>query len=148
VRFLRKSPVQTFLLVPLATIACELALGPLYVRLLYLPVMIWGYLQYRLCGMYRIRLGGGPGLSGAPPDRIVDSGIYGWMRNPMYLGHIIYMVGVALVFQSWFAAIIAAARAVWFHFRVLKDERGLTERFGDPYVSYTKRVKRWLPALF
>jgi protein-S-isoprenylcysteine O-methyltransferase Ste14 len=149
VRFLRKSPVQTFLLVPLATIACELALGPLYVRLLYLPVMIWGYLQYRLCGMYRIRLGGGgPGLSGAPPDRIVDSGIYGWMRNPMYLGHIIYMVGVALVFQSWFAAVLAVARTIWFHFRVLKDERGLTERFGDPYVSYTKRVKRWLPALF
>jgi protein-S-isoprenylcysteine O-methyltransferase Ste14 len=148
-RFLRKSPVQTFLLLPLATIAFELALGPLNIRPIYLPVMIWGYLQYRLCGVYRIRLGGGgPGLSGAPPDRVVDSGIYAWMRNPMYLGHIIYMIGVALVFQSWFAAIIAAARTVWFHFRVLKDERGLTERFGEAYVQYTTRVKRWLPGLF
>jgi len=148
-RFLRKSPVQTFLLLPLTTMAFEFALGPLYVRSIYLPVMIWGYLQYRLCGIYRIRLGGGgPGLSGAPPERIVDSGIYGWMRNPMYLGHIIYMFGVALVFDSWFAAVVAAARTVWFHFRVLKDERGLTERFGDPYLRYTMRVKRWLPGLF
>jgi len=148
-RFLRKSPVQTFVLLPLATIAFELALGLLRIEVVYLPVMIWGYLQYRLCGVYRIRLGGGgPGLSGAPPDRVVDSGIYAWIRNPMYLGHIIYMIGVALVFQSWFAAVIAVARTVWFHFRVLKDERGLTERFGEPYVKYTTRVKRWLQGLF
>ena len=147
-RFLRKSPVQTFLLLPLAVIAFQLALGALHIELIYLPIMIWGYLQYRLCGLYRIRLGGGgPGLSGAPPDRIVDSGIYAWMRNPMYLGHILYMIGVALVFQSWFAAIIALARTVWFHLRVLKDERGLKERFGDPYIAYTKRVKRWLPGV-
>ena len=148
-RFLRKSPVQTFLLVPLATIAWEWALGMVYVRVLFLPVMIWGYLQYRLCGRYRIRLGGGgPGLSGAPPERLVDTGIYAWTRNPMYLGHIIYMIGLALVFESWFAAVIALIRTVWFHFRVLKDERGLSERFGEPYLAYAKRVKRWIPGLF
>src|SRR4051794_3691957 len=148
-RFLRKSPTQTFLLVPLATIAWEWALGTLHMQLLFLPLMIWGYLQYRLCGRYRIRLGGGgPGLSGAPPERLVDSGIYAWTRNPMYLGHIIYMIGVAAVFQSWFAAIVGLARTVWFHFRVLRDERGLTERFGAPYASYMNRVKRWIPGLF
>ena len=146
VRVLRKSPVQTFLLLPLATIAWEWAIGMLQVELIFLPVMIWGYLQYRLCGRYRIRLGGGgPGLSGAPPERLVETGIYAWTRNPMYLGHIIYMLGVALVFQSWFAAAIALARTVWFHFRVLRDERGLTERFGASYTSYKERVKRWIP---
>src|SRR2546421_389498 len=77
VRFLRKSPVQTFLLVPLTTLAWEWAMGTLHVELYFLPLMIWGYLQYRLCGRYRIRLGaGGPGLSGAPPERLVDTGIY------------------------------------------------------------------------
>jgi Phospholipid methyltransferase len=147
-RFLRKSPVQTFLLLPLATIAWEWALGTLQVQPLFLPVMLWGYLQYRLCGRYRIRLGGGgPGLSGAPPERLVDTGIYSWTRNPMYLGHIIYMIGVAAVFQSWFAAVLALVRTVWFHFRVLRDERGLSERFGSPYVEYTKRVKRWIPGI-
>jgi len=148
-RWLRKSPVQTFLLVPLATIAWEWALGTLHVQPAFAFLMLWGYLQYRLCGRYRTaRGGGGPGLSGAPPERLVETGIYAWTRNPMYLGHIIYMVGVALTFQSWFAAVIAVARAVWFHYRVLRDERGLTERFGEPYVAYTRRVKRWLPRLF
>src|SRR3954464_5659693 len=136
-RFSRKSPTQTFLLVPLATIAWEWALGTLHVEHWFVLVMLWGYLQYRLCGRYRIRLGGGgPGLSGAPPERLVDTGIYAWTRNPMYLGPIIYMMGVAAFFQSWFAAVIALVRTVWFHFRVLRDERGLSARFGEPYTAY------------
>jgi protein-S-isoprenylcysteine O-methyltransferase Ste14 len=146
-RWLRKSPVQTFLLVPLLVIAWELATrGVLRVQPWFALVMLWGYVQYRLCGRYRIRLGGGgPGLSGAPPERLVETGIYARTRNPMYLGHILYLVGVALTFQSWFAAAIAVARSIWFHFRVLKDERGLAQRFGEAYLAYTRRVKRWIP---
>jgi protein-S-isoprenylcysteine O-methyltransferase Ste14 len=145
-RFLRKSPVQTFLLLPLAVLLFELALGPLRIQPAGALLMLWGYAQYRLVGRYRVRLGGGgPGLSGAPPERLVESGIYRWTRNPMYLGHIVYMVGVAVFFESWFGGAIAIARAVWFHFRVLRDERGLAERFGEPYVAYTQRVKRWIP---
>ena len=144
-RWLRRSPVQTFLFVPLATIAWEWAMGTLHVQLVFLLVMLWGYLQYRFCGRYRIRLGGGgPGLSGAPPERLVETGVYAWTRNPMYLGHILYMIGVALTFQSWLGAAIAVARTVWFHFRVLKDERGLEQRFGEAYLAYKSRVKRWI----
>jgi len=58
------------------------------------------------------------------------------------------MIGVALTFESWFAAVIAVARTIWFHLRVRRDERGLMQRFGEPYVAYMRRVKRWLPGLF
>ena len=97
-------------------------MGTLHVVPAFVLVMLWGYLQYRLCGRYRIaRGGGGPGLSGAPPERLVETGMYAWTRNPMYLGHIIYMIGVGLTFQSLFAAVVAIARTVWFHFRVRRD---------------------------
>ena len=148
VRFLRRSPFQTFILVPLAVLLCELALGGIRLQPIGLVLMLWGYGQYRLVGRYRVRLGGGgPGLSGAPPERLVENGIYAWTRNPMYLGHILYMVGVAVFFSSWAGALIGAARAAWFHSRVLRDERGLTKQFGEAYVAYTKRVKRWVPGL-
>lgn len=148
-RLLRKSPVQTFILVPIAVLLWELALGTLRIQFAGLALMAWGFAQYRLVGRYRVRLGGGgPGLSGAPPERLVETGVYAWTRNPMYLGHIIYMAGVAVVFQSWFAAALALARTVWFHLRVLKDERGLSERFGEPYVAYARRVNRWIPGVF
>jgi protein-S-isoprenylcysteine O-methyltransferase Ste14 len=149
-RFLRRTPVQTFLLVPLATIAFEFALHgrDLPFHPVFLVLLAWGYAQYAIVRGYRLPLaGGGPGLS-TPPDRLVTSGIYAWTRNPMYLGHIIYMIGVALAFQSLFGAALGLARAVWFHYRVLGDEKKLAARFGEPYLAYTQRVKRWVPGLF
>jgi protein-S-isoprenylcysteine O-methyltransferase Ste14 len=57
------------------------------------------------------------------------------------------MVGVTLALQSWFGAVFTIARAVWFHFRVLGDEKNLVARFGEPYIAYKRRVKRWIPGV-
>lgn len=110
--------------------------------------MLWGYLQYRRCGLFRIQHGGGgPGLE-TPPQRLVATGPYAYTRNPMYLGHIIYLIGLALTLQSWFGAAITVSVALWFHARVLGDEKKLAAQLGQPYVEYTKSVKRWIPGLF
>lgn len=148
-RLLRRTPIRTFILYPLATIAFELAAnGGIDFYPIFLPLMLWGYLQYRWCGKYRVkRGGGGPGLE-TPPERMVVSGPYYYTRNPMYLGHIIYLIGLALTLHSWFAAAITVATAVWFHFRVLGDEKKLLERWGEPYRRYMIVVKRWVPGLF
>jgi protein-S-isoprenylcysteine O-methyltransferase Ste14 len=66
----------------------------------------------------------------------------------MYLGHLLFLTGLALTLQSAAAALIAAVSAVWFHFRVRRDEARLRERFGPAYISYQERVKRWLPGIF
>lgn len=114
----------------------------------FLPLMIWGYLQYWLIGRYRIpRSGGGPGMA-TQPERLVTTGPFAYCRNPMYLGHIIFLLGLTLILQSALAALITAATAAWFQFRVRRDERRLRERFGQPYVDYAARVKRWIPGLF
>lgn len=144
------SSSRTFILYPLITVVWELLLhrGELRLEPLFLPVMAWGYLQYRLCGLYRIkRGGGGPGMD-TPPERLVTTGPFAYARNPMYLGHIIFLTGLALTLYSLFAALLAAATAIWFHFRVLRDEQRLTERFGEPYAAYLGRAKRWVPGLF
>ena len=110
--------------------------------------MIWGYLQYRLCGRYRVtRGGGGPGLE-TPPDRLVATGFYAYTRNPMYLGHIIFLTGLTLTLKSSLAALITIATAIWFHTRVVGDEKQLVQRLGQPYVNYLASVKRWIPGLF
>jgi protein-S-isoprenylcysteine O-methyltransferase Ste14 len=117
-------------------------------RPLFLLLMLWGFLQYRLCGLYRIKYGGGgPGIE-VPPENLVATGPYAYTRNPMYLGHIIYLIGLSLALQSWFAAAVTIAVALWFHARVLEDERKLAEQLGQPYIEYTKSVKRWIPILF
>ena len=148
--FLRRTPFRSFVFYPLLVLGWEfLWQGErLQVRFLFLPLMIWGYLQYRLCGLYRKRRGGGgPGLE-TPPQRLVMTGPYAYTRNPMYLGHIIFLTGLAVTFHSLLAAAIALATAVWFHLRVLGDEKRLAERIGPAYIDYTARVKRWIPGLF
>jgi hypothetical protein len=106
----------------------------------YVPLMLWGYLQYRLCGRYRSRHGGGgPGLE-SPPERLVTTGPYAYTRNPMYLGHIIFLIGLTLTLKSWLAAMITAGVAIWFHRRVVSDEKELAQTLGQPYIEYTQSV--------
>jgi protein-S-isoprenylcysteine O-methyltransferase Ste14 len=149
-RWLMRTPVQTFLLCPLAVIVVELVLHN--GKLVFVPwgcaLLAWGYLQYVLVGNYRLPLAGGSRGMEVPPDRIITSGPYRYTRNPMYLGHLIFMMGLAVTFWSWFALLLLAARAVWFHRRVLHDERRLEARFGAEYVAYKRQVSRWIPGIF
>ena len=111
------------------------------------PLLAWGYVQYRLSGNYRTAHGGGgPGIE-VPPQRVVDSGIYAYSRNPMYLGHLIFMLGLIVTFYSVPAALLLLFHVFWFQRRVLEDEKHLTILFGDAYRSYLGAVKRWIPGV-
>jgi protein-S-isoprenylcysteine O-methyltransferase Ste14 len=106
--------------------------------------MALGFLLYRLSGRYRHpRAGGGSGLSGPPPDRLVTTGIYALTRNPMYTGHLIYLAGLAWLTSSPSALAFALANVPWFQARVQADEQRLLERFGEPCARYLSEVPRW-----
>jgi len=149
--WLRRTPVQTFILCPLAVLIFELiwhgaALADRIV-LWGIALMIWGYAQYHFVGGYRHpRAGGSPGMD-VPPERIIEDGPYRFTRNPMYLGHLIFLLGVAITLWSWFGLVVLALRAVWFHRRVLRDEERLERLFGPDYVAYKSSVKRWIPGI-
>lgn len=110
-------------------------------------LLAWGYGQYLFVGRYRHPRAGGDWGIAVPPDRIVATGPYRFTRNPMYLGHLIFMLGLAVTFWSWFALVLLAARAAWFHGRVLRDEKRLEARFGNAYADYCRKVRRWIPGI-
>jgi hypothetical protein len=150
IRWLKSTSNRTFGIYPMLIIAFELLInrGQLDLNVWTSPLLLWGYLQYRLCGNYRTgRGGGGPGLE-VPPDRIVAVGPYRYIRNPMYLGHLIFMLGLTLTFRSWLGAALLIFHMFWFHRRVVGDEVHLEERFGQSYRDYKAQVKRWIPGLF
>ena len=148
-RWLKSTSNRTFIVWPLVLLAAEALLqqGAPAIHGWGLPLLAWGYLQYRLAGNYREHIGGGgPGIS-IPPDRIVESGPYRWVRNPMYLGHLIFFAGLAVTLESWIALAVLAFHAFWFDRRVREDEERLAGLFGDAYREYCRRVKRWIPGL-
>jgi protein-S-isoprenylcysteine O-methyltransferase Ste14 len=149
-RWLQSTSNRTFVLYPSAIIAYELLVhqGALEFQPLAVTLLVWGYLQYKLAGRYRLRHGsGGPGLS-VPPLRLCTDGPYRWVRNPMYLGHLIFLAGLALTFKSWAGAVLLALNALWFDRRVRDDESRLARIFGNDYHAYAARVKRWLPGFY
>ena len=146
-RWLSSTPRRSFVLYPVLVVLIELVLrgGSLAFNPLGLILLAWGYGQYRLSGVYRTQHGGGgPGID-KPPQRLVDTGIYAWTRNPMYLGHLIFMAGLAVTFHSWAAVALLAFHLWWFHQRVLEDEKHMRELFGPDFDAYAARVKRWGP---
>ena len=147
--WLHSTPNRTFVLYPLAVVAAELIIhrGALVVVPWGAVLLAWGYLQYRFVGRYRRRIGrGGPGLA-TPPERLVVDGPYRYVRNPMYLGHLIFLLGLAITFWSAPALVLFLVHVVWFDRRVRGDEAKLTARFGAAYAGYTGRVKRWIPGI-
>jgi protein-S-isoprenylcysteine O-methyltransferase Ste14 len=139
-RWLGGTPNRTFILYPAIVLLTRRRVA----HPQFLPLLAWGYLQYRLIGQHRQRQrAGGRGFDRAP-DRLLTTGPYAFSRNPMYLGHLIFMLGLALSTGSKLAWAILLANARWFQGRVLYDEARLQEKFGAEYEAYCRRVRRWL----
>lgn len=148
-RWLKSTSNRTFIVWPVLLLLVQglLDRGWPHVSLWGLPLLAWGYGQYWWVGRRRTALGGGgPGLSN-PPERLVTTGIYGLTRNPMYLGHLIFFAGLALML-SWPAWLVFAGHCVWFDRRVRGDEEHLATLFGSAYQAYRGNVKRWLPGVY
>jgi protein-S-isoprenylcysteine O-methyltransferase Ste14 len=80
-----------------------------------------------------------------PATALVTSGVYGFTRNPMYVGLAALTAGLALFMNSWWpiALLIPVLVAVRV-FVIAREERYLERRFGAEYVGYMRRVRRWV----
>ena len=144
---LRSTSTRTFVALPMALVA-EQAVRRAPLHPAAAPLLAAGYAAYKLAGSYRIgRAGGPPGMSQGMPERLVTTGVYAWTRNPMYLGHVTFMTGAALLTRSPLAIVALALAGPWFGRRVAADEARLTAAFGTAYEEYRERVPRWLPGV-
>ncbi|HEX9149684.1 MAG TPA: isoprenylcysteine carboxylmethyltransferase family protein [Thermoanaerobaculia bacterium] len=83
-----------------------------------------------------------------PPRKLVRVGLYRHVRNPMYLGVLLVLVGESLFFESPVLGFYAAVIALSFHlFVVLFEEPSLRGLFGPDYERYRASVPRWVPRL-
>ncbi len=76
---------------------------------------------------------------------LVDSGIYRFTRNPMYLGLAIVLVAWALFLFSPWALVGPLAFVLYINrFQIAPEERALAALFGADFTTYTTKVRRWL----
>lgn len=83
-----------------------------------------------------------------PAKRLVVSGLYLWVRNPMYLALVAVILGQALLFASFPLLAYSAAVGLAAHlFVVAYEEPRLRRIFPADYGAYCKAVPRWRPRL-
>lgn len=79
------------------------------------------------------------------PDLLVDTDVFAVTRNPMYLGFVLVLAGVAVGFGSLVALLgpvgFAVAADRWY---IPFEEARMAEKFGSAYASYRSRVPRWV----
>jgi protein-S-isoprenylcysteine O-methyltransferase Ste14 len=80
-----------------------------------------------------------------PTSVIIESGVFRYSRNPIYLAYCIAMLGGGLLLDSWWGIVAIAPLAGLLQVLVIrKEETYLETKFGDSYLDYKRRVRRWL----
>jgi len=109
-----------------------------------LALVAAGTLIYLACAWRFATEGHGTPAPWDAPRRLVTGGLYGWVRNPMYVGIPIALIGEAWWLGSPNMALLAVIVAVAFHLRVvLYEEPVLRRLFGSDFDAYCARVRRW-----
>ena len=78
-------------------------------------------------------------------DHLITTGIYGWSRNPIYLGNLLLVAGAGLFFGIWWLVLAAPiALLLTRKLAVEREERHLARRFGQAWQDYARTTHRWL----
>ncbi|UCG00945.1 MAG: isoprenylcysteine carboxylmethyltransferase family protein [Candidatus Heimdallarchaeota archaeon] len=127
----------------------------------YFPT--WNTLPVSILGIFILMIGGcititgryqlkqfGEGVLNVKEDQtLITTGIFSYIRHPIYAGGIIGVFGLYLAFGSFFVLIgIWISYFVVFRHRLLFEEKMMTEAFGDEYREYMKHSKRLIPFLY
>lgn len=107
-----------------------------------LPIFVLGWVT-RIWSQghlkYRLRL---------PVPELATSGPYALMRNPVYVGNTMILVGLSILCELyWFVPVVLAWCGLVYHFAVVGfEEVRLRKMFGEEYIRYANRVPRWIPS--
>lgn len=124
---------------PLPFLAPEMPAGALggILFLAGLALLIWAATTFRRAGT-QIQ-------TTQPTTMIVEAGPYRFTRNPIYLGMVLGLIGLAVAFNSlWLFVLLLPFYLVIRYGVVAREEAYLDRKFGDVYRAYKGRVRRWL----
>jgi protein-S-isoprenylcysteine O-methyltransferase Ste14 len=106
-----------------------------------LPILLDSFIRFALQGL-------GTPAPIAPPQHLVVTGLYRWVRNPMYIAVSLLIFGQGLLFCS--VQLLGYGLLVWLAFLafvVLYEEPALSRKFGREYEEFCVQVPRWIPRL-
>lgn len=80
-------------------------------------------------------------------DRLITAGPFGYMRNPLYLGNLLMVAGVSVMFSRTGMVLLVAGNLLLIYRLVLLEESQLGRTHGPSFQAYCRAVPRWIPLL-
>ncbi|GIM54217.1 methyltransferase family protein [Capnocytophaga cynodegmi] len=78
-------------------------------------------------------------------SQIVDTGVYRFSRNPMYLGMAFVLIGLVFLWGNYLSWLGVVGFVIYItRFQIIPEEKILNEIFGENYRKYLKKTRRWL----
>ena len=134
--------------IPLALLRTGLQTQTGFLSYLAFPLWLIGIAMLIWCFWDFLVKGRGTPAPIDPPKELVVSGLYNYVRNPMYVGVLLVIIGHFLWFGSWNLLIYAGVVFIAFHsFVTFYEEPNLKQRFGAAYEDYLTKVPRWIPRI-
>jgi len=84
------------------------------------------------------------GIDRRTAGQLVSGGIFAISRNPIYVAFDFIFIGVFLMNGTWFFLIFALLAILAVHSQTLREEKFLTQRYGDAYEQYRQKTPRYL----
>lgn len=132
--------------IPLALLRTGTRIQIGFLSYLAFPLWIVGTVILVWCFWDFLAKGKGTPAPIDPPRELVVTGLYRYVRNPMYVGVLLVIIGHFLWFGFWNLLIYAVLVFLAFNaFVIFYEEPNLRQRFGAAYEEYRKRVPRWIP---
>lgn len=135
----------------LAAIALQLAVPLSFPRTILTPALIAGAALI-IAGATIVVLArrtfaqsGQPTDPGLPTHKLVMTGVFSVSRNPLYLGGVCVLVGIALAVNlPWVFILLLPAIVACHYVLIVPEERYLAAKFGEEYRTYAASVNRWI----
>jgi len=84
-------------------------------------------------------------VSGMEVSKLITTGIYGWSRNPQFLGFYLALLGISLMGRSGYAVLLTAVAVIYCHYYIVRVEEPYLEHlFGKEYVKYKLKTPRYV----
>jgi len=79
---------------------------------------------------------------------LIHENIYNYVRHPMYLGALLFYLGVSVIMSSLPLFIVFIFIFLFYNLIAKHEEKLLVNKFGNDYSNYMKKVRRWIPRVF
>jgi len=104
--------------------------------LIAIVFFLWSMISFRKS--FRV------GLVNNTAQGLITTGAFAVSRNPIYVSFAMMLIGQFLIYPVWILLLYIFIGVSAFHRQVLKEERFLTEQYGEEFKAYCKKVRRYL----